>query len=177
VGGTPTYDCTAFPAEAKILPFAAEDNHKRFFHRFQIGLYTLTGLLWMMTGPSWAAVGFLSSSFAAAATIILFCAVRRFAGIAPAIVLTALFAFHPLHGVMVAATRDYTKTLFVFSAFACLLWLVTHRFSSLRAYLATCLGLGAFLGIGVSFRQDMLTTSVLAAAIIALIPPLFAVSA
>lgn len=177
VGGTPSYDCAAFPPEAKILPFSAEANHQRFFHRFQIGLYTLTGLLWMVTGPSWNTVGVLSSAFAAAAATILFCTVRRFAGIAPAIVLTALFAIHPLHGVMVPATRDYTKTLFVFSTFACLLWLVTHRFSSLRAYLASCLGLGAFLGIGVSFRQDMLTTSILATAVIALIPPLFVKSA
>src|SRR5690606_29121055 len=84
-GGVQSYDCADLPLETKILPFTAESNHQRFFHRFQVGLYTLTGLLWMVTGPTWSAVGLLSSSFAAGAMIALYYSTRRFAGVVPAL--------------------------------------------------------------------------------------------
>jgi hypothetical protein len=169
----PRFDCARLPQDTAVAPISTAGNHLQFFYRFQVGLYAVVGALWGVFGPSWFIVGLVSAFMAAGVLFALFHAARLFVGPWPAACLAALAGANDLFLSMVSQTRDFGKALFVIASFYALLRLTMWRFLDRKSYLMACLCLGLFLGIGLSFRQDMTAAMALTAFVLILFPHRF----
>jgi hypothetical protein len=166
----PRFDCAKLPAETAVAAISTAGNHLQFFYRFQVGLYAVVGVLWALFGPSWSIVGLVSAFMASGVLFALFHAARVFVGPWPAAGLAALAGTNDLFLSMVSQTRDFGKALFVIASFYALLRLTMWRFLDRKSYLMACVCLGLFLGIGLSFRQDMTAAMALTALVLILFP-------
>ena len=152
----PTFDCATLPAETQVLSYKqGAQNHLRVFLRYQVGLHWFVGVLWGLFGVSWTIVGIVASMFAAGVTLVLFNVANRFLNFIPAIALTTGIIKVDAHVYAIPFLRDYGKVFFVLLAFSLLWSIVMHRWTSRKAYYGIVALYGLFLGISVTFRQDM----------------------
>jgi hypothetical protein len=165
------FSCSDLPRGTTVVPLAETSNHRRFFLRYQVGLMAAVGTLWGIFGPDWAWLGFASALLASGTILALYFVARHFVARVPAAALAAAAGTHPAFVYMIPATRDFGKAFFVIASFAVLLHLVLSSQPSRKQYILTCAALGAFLGIGVGFRQDAVAIALLTALLLFLFPP------
>src|SRR5262249_36111884 len=129
-----------------------------------------TALVWRITGVSWTALDGLVALLAGLTSAALFALFRLVSGRVLSFAGAALLTMSPANLSSLLSLRDYSKAPFVLTA----LWIIAlllMRERSNRATYGLATALGAMIGLGYGFRNDLLVMSVFAPAVIVLLLP------
>lgn len=131
-------------------------------HRY---LLEAVGAWWRMTGVSWARLAGLAGLMHAFSMASAFVLLRLFTPRWVALGAALWFGLSPLALEYAAVLRDFSKGGFILGSLALLLFAVT-RASSPKAVIASGLGIGLLVGVGVGFRIDALVMAPVAVVVL-----------
>ncbi len=144
-----TLDPAALPETIEILP----PGKTLGFHLYA---YYAMGLLWRITGISWDALHYLMALLFAASVVCVWYILRLGAGRPVALPGALVLTFSPGYLYMLPQLRDFSKAPFVLAVIALLGYAVV-RPRRLPGLLLLSGALGLSMGVGLGFRQDLLT--------------------
>ncbi len=157
-GASPAYDefmakkRDAFPADAVPvdLPMRPANDVERT-HLYLIGS---VALCWGLFGVSWVSLAPLYGLLFGLNLALVYGLFRLGVNRVLALGGTLLFALAPSHLVVFPHLRDYAKAPFILAALLLMGWLVRRTHSGCRVLALSAL-LGAVIGVGLGFRQDV----------------------
>ncbi len=146
-----SFQCEDLPARIR----EREPSRWSVFQKQNLYLIGAVGLLWKITGVSWSGMAPLVGALYAVLIVTGYGFFRLGMGRAFAAALALVFMVSPLQLGFLLNYRDFSKAPFIL-AFVFIVGLIVIKRPGRRALFGLFAVLGAILGVGMGFRQDVL---------------------
>ena len=147
---TRDFDCSRLSNSFDVTPLTTQQVTWRY-------LITAFGLLWQLTGVSWAVVPTVASVFFSLTIVSAYFLFRVCSNPLLALLGALYLLGSPLHLTHLVYVRDYAKAPFLIAGFGILVVIITRPMNRRQLWTISAVA-GLVVGVGAGFRNDVLIT-------------------